>query len=225
LYEIQNKFKPIIMYKTISNEIIRKFNIDYDLSEVIKDENEELTIRDWVQKYRDVVPIKDILRLLLREEFLSEKNLILFAVWCAREALKLIENPDERIVEACNVTEKFANGEATQEELFATRAAANDAIDDAYYAADVAIDDKADIAYAAAFAYSAAYCASIAASTATVPADSYTVSHTVSHYASIAASYASDAAYNAASYVADYAVYDYDTTRASQLDQLLTYFE
>jgi hypothetical protein len=209
------------MYKTISNEIIRKFNIDYDLSEVIKDENEELTIRDWVQKYRDVVPIKDILRLLLREEFLSEKNLILFAVWCAREALKLIENPDERIVEACNVTEKFANGEATQEELFATRDAANDAIDDAYYAADVAIDDKADIAYAAAFAYSAAYCASIAASTATVSADSYTVSH----YASIAASYASDAAYNAASYVADYAVYDYDATRASQVDHLLTYFE
>jgi hypothetical protein len=222
LYEIQNKFKPIIMYKTISNEIIRKFNIDYDLSEVIKDENEELTIRDWVQKYRDVVPIKDILRILLREEFLSEKDLILFAVWCAREALKLIENPDERIVDACNVTEKFANGEATQEELFATRDAANDAIDDAYYAADVAIDDKADIAYAAAFAYSAAYCASIAASTATVSvsADSYTVSH----YASIAASYASDAAYNAASYVADYAVYDYDATRASQLYQLLTYF-
>jgi hypothetical protein len=109
------------MYRTISNKIIRKFHPCYDPSKVITDENEELPIKDWVHKYRNVVPAKDILWLLLREKFLSEKDLILFAVWCAREALKLIENPDERSVEACNVAERYANGEATKEEFLAVR--------------------------------------------------------------------------------------------------------
>jgi len=208
------------MYKTISNKIIREFDLCYDLSEAIKDENEELPIKDWVHKYRDVVPTNDIICLLLRDEFLSEKDLILFAVWCARESLKLIENPDERTVEACNVAEKFVNGEATQEELLAVRDDANDATDAAYYAADVAVDDKADIAHAAAYASSAAYYASTAAYASSA---TYSISHAVSHAASIAASYASDAAYNAASYAANTAVYD--ATRASQLDHLLTYFE
>jgi hypothetical protein len=204
------------MYKTISNKIIREFDLCYDHSEVIKEENEELPIKDWVQKYRNVVPAKDIVWLLLREEFLYEKDLILFAVWCARESLKLIENPDERSVEVCNVAERYANGEATQEELLAVRDAANDATDAAYYAADVAVDDKADIAHAAAYASSAAYYASTAAYASFA-------TYSVSHAASIAASYASDAAYNAASYAANTAVYD--ATSASQLDQLLTYFE
>jgi hypothetical protein len=121
------------MYKTISNAIIRKFKPCYDPSDVITDENEELPIKEWVQKYRNVVPTKDILWLLLRKEFLSEKDLILFAVWCAREVLKLIENPDKRSVEICNVAEKLANGEATQEELLAVSDAAYAVVDlDAY---------------------------------------------------------------------------------------------
>jgi hypothetical protein len=130
------------MYKTISNKIIRTFNPCYDPSEVIKEENEELTVKEWVEKYRSMVSSEDILWLLLRKEFLSEKDLILFVVWCAREVLKLIENPDERIVEACNVAEKYANGEVTKEELLAARDAAYDAnyaaANAAYYAAHYA---------------------------------------------------------------------------------------
>ena len=41
--------------KTISNKIIRKFNPCYDPSEVVKDENEELPVVEWVQKYRNLV--------------------------------------------------------------------------------------------------------------------------------------------------------------------------
>jgi hypothetical protein len=201
------------MYKTISNEIIRKFDTCYDSSKYIKDENEELSINDWVRKYRNVVNVNDIICLLLREDFLSEKDLILFAVWCARESLKLIENPDKRIVEACNVTERYANGEATKEELHTAHDAAKDATDYAYYAADFAIYDKANIAYVAVFAYSAAYYAAYAAYVAS-SSDSYAVSH----YASLAASNA------------DYAAYAYniaacDDTRSAQLDKLLTYFK
>jgi hypothetical protein len=145
------------MYKTISNAIIRKFKPCYDPSDVITDENEELPIKEWVQKYRNVVPAKDILWLLLRKEFISEKYLRLFAVWCAREALKFVENPDERSVEACNVAERYANGEATKDELDAARKAAYDAayIDvyaDSYVIAafDVAaISAASDVTYAA----------------------------------------------------------------------------
>jgi hypothetical protein len=144
------------MYKTISNEIIRQFQPCYDPSKVITDENEELTVKEWVQKYRNVIPAKDILWLLLRREFLSEKDLRLFAVWCARELLKLIENPDERSVEVCNVAERYANGEATKEELLAARVAA-------LYAANTAAHDAASItAYYT--AYTVAHAASIAAS-------------------------------------------------------------
>jgi hypothetical protein len=126
------------MYKTISNAIIRKFKPCYDPSKFIKDETEELTVKEWVNKYRKVIPAKDIFWLLLRKEFISEKDLRLFAVWCAREALKLIENPDERSVNACNVAEKYANGEATMDELLAAR--------DAAYTSVVA-DDHTDYTY------------------------------------------------------------------------------
>jgi len=55
---------------------------------------------------------------------MSDKDLRLFAVWCAREALKLVKTSDERSINACNVAERFANGEATKEELDAAKDAA-----------------------------------------------------------------------------------------------------
>jgi hypothetical protein len=189
------------MYKTISNEIIRKFHIGYDPSKYIKNDNEELPVREWVEKYRNVVPIKDIIWLLLRNEFMSEKDLRLFAVWCAREALKLVENPDERSVNACNVAEKFANGEATKKELDAAHIAAlNAAYDDAYDATSYVAHD-----------------ATYAASDATYDTASDAAFH---------ASYdAYDAAYDAALDAALDADDVANAFRDAQLDKLLTYFE
>jgi len=46
----------------------------------------------------------------------------LFAVWCARKVQNLMQ--DERSVAALDVAERFANGNATQEELTAARGAA-----------------------------------------------------------------------------------------------------
>jgi hypothetical protein len=185
------------MYKTISNEIIRQFNPCYDPSKFITDENEELPIKDWVQKYRKIVPAKDIIWLLLRNEFLSEKDLRLFAVWCARESLKLIANPDERSVEACNVAERYTNRQATKDELDAAYNAAYAAYDDAcatYNAAHVVVYDVA-----------AAYDAHAAASY-------------------IAANSAVTAARAASAYAA-HAAYTHAAAFAAQVDQLLTYFE
>jgi hypothetical protein len=196
------------MYQTISKQIVRQFKpCCSDPSIYITDENEELPIKDWIQKYRNVVPSKYIVWLLLREEFLSEKDLRLFAVWCAREALKFVENPDERSVEVCNVAERYANGQATKEELLAAR-------DAAYKAAY-------DAAYAAA---SATYDATYAAASATYDAY-YDAAYYAAHYA--ATSSASDAAYATANYYAAKAAYyaATDVAYAAQVDKLLTYFD
>lgn len=129
--------------KTINNELIRSFSPCYEPSEIVTDENETLTVVEWVVKYRDKVKSKaDIVWLLCRNEFMSDKELRLFAVWCAREALKLVKNPDPRSIQACNVAEKFANGESTQEELAAAWDAAWTAVRDAR-------DNAKDAAWAA----------------------------------------------------------------------------
>ncbi len=71
--------------------------------------------------------VDDFLWVMCHEQFIDAKTLRLFAVWCAREVLKLIKNPDPRSIKACDVTEKFANGKATQEELNIAKDAAWDA--------------------------------------------------------------------------------------------------
>jgi hypothetical protein len=89
-------------------------------------------------------------RIWVVTKLLDDKTNRLFAVWCGREALKLIENPDPRSVTACDVAERFANGGATAEELAAAAAAAYAA----YYAAHAAA-----AAYYAAHAAAAAHAA------------------------------------------------------------------
>ncbi len=128
--------------KTINNELIRSFSPCYDPSEKNIPDDETLTVVEAVAKYRSVVPAKDIIWVLCRNEFLTDKDLRLFAVWCAREALKLDSNPDERSVNACNIAERFANGEATSEELAAAGAAARAAAWAAAWAA--ALDAQVD---------------------------------------------------------------------------------
>jgi hypothetical protein len=155
------------------------------------------------------VPAKDIVWLLLRKEFLSVKDLRLFAVWCAREALKLIENPDERSVEACNVAERYVNGEATKEEFLSAYDAALDAVDISAYTV-------------ANHAYYAAYYA-IAADTDYDPY--YFTALAAVHYASALA--VRDTVSRANTNDAARAV-AYDArkiARTAQLDKLLTYFE
>jgi hypothetical protein len=70
----------------------------------------------------EAVPALD--RIWVVTQFLDDSTNRLFAVWCAREALKLIDNPDQRSVAACDVAERFANGAATTNELRAAEAAA-----------------------------------------------------------------------------------------------------
>ena len=70
-------------------------------------------------------------RLLRRIETWTERTARLFAVWCARSALKLVVDPDPRSIQACDIAERYANGAANEEEL----AAVWDAVWDAARAA------------------------------------------------------------------------------------------
>ena len=137
----------------ISNRIIRRFHPCYDPAELGIKESEYLPIAEAVEKYRDAVKHKeDVIWLLCRPEFMTDRDMRLFAVWCAREALKLVDNPDRRSVNACDVAERFANGEATSDELDAAWSAAWSAASDAASAA------ARDVASAAA-RYAAMYAA------------------------------------------------------------------
>ena len=80
---------------------------------------------------RTVLVVDDDKKIVVREcrllrEFTgwNERTARLFAVWCAREALNLIDRPDPRSVTACVVAERHAYGEASDDELAAARAAA-----------------------------------------------------------------------------------------------------
>jgi len=116
---------------------------------------------DWEGTLVDILKMEEIPeldRIWVARRAMNDKGNRLFAVWCAREALKLISNPDPRSIKACDVAEKFANGDATKDELSEARAAAW------YAAATSAIAERADAggaAYAAAAA-GAAYAADAA---------------------------------------------------------------
>ena len=130
------------MKTKISNELIRNFSPCYDPKTVVSDESEKLTVKAWVKKYRGELPDKDIVWLLCRHEFLSEKDLRLFACWCARS----VKQTDEMLA-VIVVAERYANGEATDRELsaadYAARSAARSAADSAAdYAARSAQVDK-----------------------------------------------------------------------------------
>ena len=97
---------------------------------------------DWTGTAIDILkfddaPAEDRLWVVLRTDWIDDKTLRLFAVWCAREALERIDNPDPRSVDACDVAECYANGEATDDELTAALAAAEDAAGDAVWDAQV----------------------------------------------------------------------------------------
>ena len=153
--------KTKVTYKDIIS-----FNACYDPIEIGMPKTYSATIPEFIKEYRDKVQNReDIIWLLCRPEYMTDKDCRLFAVWCAREALKLDKNPDIRSVNACNVAEQFANGNATKEELSAawdaawdaTSAAASAAAWDAARAAsdaawDAAWDAARDAAWAAAWA-------------------------------------------------------------------------
>lgn len=69
-------------------------------------------------------PAQDRLWVVLNSLFLTDRDLRLFAVWCARQALAIPGNDSEVCSNTCDIAERYANGEATDSELAAAMAAA-----------------------------------------------------------------------------------------------------
>jgi len=65
----------------------------------------------------------------------AERALHEFAIWCAEEALSLVENPDPRSIEALRVKRLWLDRKASDEELDAASVAARTAASDAARAA------------------------------------------------------------------------------------------
>lgn len=86
---------------------------------------------NFITNYRSKAKNKsDIQWVLLREEFLTHKEILLFVIWCARQVHHLIKDP--RSIKALDVTEAYINGTVTKEELEIAKQNADDA---AFYAA------------------------------------------------------------------------------------------
>ena len=120
----------------------------------------------------------------------KDKEIRLYTIWCARQVQHLMT--DKRSIDALDVAERFANGEATQEELTAASISAMNATDAAYDASSAS--DTADAAW---------YAASGAAWAAWTTADAAYDAADAAQNASDDASNASDAACNAAYYASN----------------------
>lgn len=129
--------------KTFTIADIRSWDPCYDPARYLP-EDWEGTVLDLLRI--KAIPVEDRFWVVLREDLIDAKTLRLFAVWCARQVQHLMT--DSRSIEAIDVAEKFALGEATQEELAAARVAARDAArvaagDAAWVAARAAARDAA----------------------------------------------------------------------------------
>ena len=85
--------------------------------------------REWaLANCRDMDHAWDVLKpewliwVATRRGVLDDRTLRLFAVWCARQVQHLMTDP--RSVAALDAAERFANGEAAEDELAAADAAA-----------------------------------------------------------------------------------------------------
>ncbi len=89
------------------------------------------TILDLMQ--HPDIPAKDKVWAFTREGIVDDKTLRLFAIACARRVQHFMN--DQRSLDALDVAERYANGNATEDELYAARDAAREAAWDAARAA------------------------------------------------------------------------------------------
>jgi len=145
--------------KTITINELMSWHPCYSRAEVeaIANGHPEMTA---LEVLRLDIPISDRLWVVLRQEVLDDKTLRLFAFACAERVLPIYEvsYPDDmRPRNAIETARRYADGEATKEELEAAVDAARDAARAAAYAACAAAAARAawDAAYAACAVYAA----------------------------------------------------------------------
>jgi uncharacterized protein (DUF1800 family) len=152
------------MKKSISIKTLKRIDSDYSYMAKYIDEGKKLTVKQWSEKYRGIIFPSDIIILVLNNGSIPLKDLRRFALWCVNESLKLMDDPDPRIVEAYKVGKKYVNGQASKKELNAANKAAWEVTDKSdpitynmYYATCCAISGNAVDAAESAHLYAASY--------------------------------------------------------------------
>jgi hypothetical protein len=106
----------------------------------------------WQGTARDILsiadcPAEDRLWVVLRSDWIPAPVLRTFALWCAREALKLLPAPNQRSVAAYSVARRYVKGTASAAELIAAQAEAQNAANAAACAATTYAKRAAAAAY------------------------------------------------------------------------------
>ena len=78
--------------------------------------------------------------------FLPKNKIVFFANWNAKECLKLVKDPDKRIVECIKEVDRYLIGKSTKEKLDAAYSAANSAVNSAAWAAYSAVNSAVNSA-------------------------------------------------------------------------------
>lgn len=144
-------YKLLIMKITL--RLINALKPCYDPLDVGFTEEMSLTPLEFIDQFTDkVVSQKNIIWLLCRKQFMDEKALRSFTIWCAREALNLIESPDEKSLNVLKVAEDYIKEKVSKKELKIAAAAADT---DTAAAADACAAAAAVDACAAAATYAA----------------------------------------------------------------------
>jgi hypothetical protein len=131
--------------RTYTLSDIRALNPCYDPSAHLPDDWSG-TVADGLRL--ESIPASD--RIWVAVRLIDPKIARLFAVWCAREALTFVSNPDPRSIAACDVAERHAYGQATDDELRAAEKSAWAAAEKSAWAA--AGEAAGEAAWAAAWA-------------------------------------------------------------------------
>ncbi len=112
---------------------IRDLNPCYDPARFLA-ENWTGTVLDIL----DVVECLEIDRIWVTVQLIDAKIVRLYAVWCIREALALIDAPDQRFITVCDVIEQHVHGKVSDVKLAAAVEAARAAAEAAAEAAKAA---------------------------------------------------------------------------------------
>lgn len=102
---------------------------------------EKNNIRSMYEAWKKCKRSDWMLWVMEKLDYGTDKQLRLFAVWCARQIFT--KDTNKQSIEACNVAERFANGKATRDELDTARTAVEYAEDAAWEAATYAARNAA----------------------------------------------------------------------------------
>jgi hypothetical protein len=146
------------IHKIITKDILQQsINHNYftyqkdKLNKIFMTYNEKLTVNQFYIKYKDDI---NIIELITTANFLTNKQLKQFALFCAKNAISYVDKPNPKVMYCIDVLEKNINNVATDIEVIN---ATNDIRDNLVIYKDNYIDKRSRKAYMNHYAYQTVY--------------------------------------------------------------------